>query len=1080
MKKPSERYPVPKAGIQKLFLTSSLSFLCLIFFAFQASGNPDSGSPAGKNVRKNPASTEIPQQQIRITGTVTDENSGDPVPGVNIVVEGTTTGTISDLSGRYAINVPDANSVLVFTFVGYNTERRAVGTNQVLNVSLKESTSALDEVVIIGYGTQKKVTVTGAVSSITTESLIASPVANISNALVGKMPGLLSQQNSGEPGEDASTLRIRGIGTFTGSASPLIMVDGIETQSFNNIDPNEIENLSILKDASATAVYGVRGANGVILITTKRGQVGKPQVSFSTNFAMSSFVNEFRDMANAYEFASGREAAIRYDSYVSGSYVPYFTAQDLEYYQNHESPIFHSDTDWFGLLFKDQSFQNQQNFNIRGGTEEVKYFVSLGRFNQQGLFNNTNLQPDFFDMQTTYTRYNFRSNFDFKVTKRISANVNISTITDNKKGQNQDDASSTIRAFTLANPIIGPGLLDDKFIVVQNPKAGGAAAYNNPLLGWYRDGYRKEYENYLTGSMRVNYDLGFITRGLSSHITFSYQNYNRLRQTYSKTIIAYSAFPDLNGDPIIAKENQEGAFSSSESTGKRRRNDVEAGLNYERTFGVHSFTGLLLYNQTRIFDPGLEYLIPKGYQGLVGRVAYDFKRRYLAEFNWGYNGTENFATGYRFGFFPAYSLGWAVTEEPWFPKNNIVNYIKVRGSYGEIGNDLIGGERFLYRASSYNYGGTGLGAAYHFGVTGLNQGDYQGSYEGKQGNPQVTWERAKKTNIGIDITTIKSMLRFQVDLFKERRDNILTTRGTVPDLFGNTSNLPAANIGIMENKGIDGEFSFNANAGQVHYWIQGNYTLAVNKIIYRDEVYNPYAYQYTTGQRAGQYFGYADYGLYNEWSEVRDAVRPKDELQNNFVQPGEPNIKDVNGDGVINTFDRVPIQYSDFPEQIFGFSFGGEYKGFDVSILFQGAGRVTFDANHNYYRRWANNDAIPSYVVNNSWTYEKYLNGDLITFPALLIQGGPRVRSHAMSNAYHTSASYLRFKNMEIGYTINLKRWNINAARIYISGNNIFTFVNKEMRTQYPGVEPESKGARVNNEPYPITRTFNLGLNLNF
>lgn len=1028
------------------------------------------------------------QQPSRmVSGTVTD-SKGEPVTGASVLVKGTTVGSYTDLRGSYQLAVPAGSNTLVVSFVGMKTQEVDIAGKTNVAIKLEEESLNLDEVVIVGYGVQKKMTVTGAVATVKSQDLLATPVAAVSTALIGRSAGLLSAQRSGEPGEDGATLRIRGIGTFSGSQDPLIMVDGIETSNYNNIDPNEIESVTVLKDASATAVYGVRGANGVLLITTKRGKVGKPQISYSANFASNQFAG-LRKRMDAYDYASSWQLARQFDSYLTGSYAQLFTDADLQAYKDHSDPIFHPDADWMKIMLKDISYQNQQNLNIRGGTEGVKYFISAGLFHQGGLFNNTKMIPDYFDMQTAYNRYNFRSNFDFKVTKKLTASVDVSTQIGNKNGLNNDDASSILRLISIANPISFPGLYNGVPLTVQAPIAGS----NNPLTNFYGTGYAKKYTNNLNGSIRVNYDLDMITKGLTVHALTSYRNYNVHTVNFYKSLLTYTALvnPKYNKDTdpyeniaIIVPNNDDGPVSMGESVAKSRQTYAEFGLDYSRRFGDHNFTGKIMYNQGKTFDPNYQYVIPKGIQGLVGRVAYDYKGRYMAEFNMGYNGTENFAKGKRFGFFPAYSLGWVASDESFFPKNNIVTFLKFRGSYGEVGNDGIGGDRFLYNPSAYTLLSGSL-AAYNFGLTGTNSSPYTGAREQKMGNPGVTWERAKKTDLGFELKLFKDKFSLSADYFKERRDNILSAYNTVPEITGVLPILPIANIGKMKNEGFDGEASLNLKSGEFNYYIKGNFSYAHNTILFRDEVPTPYLYQMSTGQSVGQLTGYVSENLYNTWEEVNEAYRPKYSAQNNLIQPGDPNFKDVNGDGIIDQFDTGPLGYSDFPEIIYGITVGGDYRGIDFSMLFQGAGHVTFSASDNYVNHFNAFSGVPEYFL-NSWTSEKYMSGDLITFPRLFVNGGGTSTAQSSSRYYYVSAAYLRLRNAEIGYTIKenglFRLVGISNARVYLNGSNLLTYAPK-MRRSYPGVDPEDQGkykGDSNREPYPRTRVFNIGVNINF
>lgn len=1053
------------------------SHLLLLAFAFIAI----TAFPPPVAYAATPAGNKSVQRAARtISGTVVDEK-GQSLPGVSVFMKGTSNGTATDMDGKFVMKVPEQGR-LVFSFVGMQQQEVSLDSRSSLKITMHDATVNIDEVVVVGYGHQKKATVTGAVSSIKTNELVQSSQANVSNALVGRLSGLLSVQKSGEPGNDKSTLRIRGIGSFATDANvdlqaPLVMVDGIETPNYNSIDPNEIDNVTILKDASATAVYGVRGANGVILITTKRGTLQKPTLSFSSNVAIASFAN-LRKQMNAADYARSFNEARTYDGYLTGNYEPKYSDEDIALYENHTDPLFHPDTDWIKMIFKKSSIQTQNNINITGGTENVKYFASLGVFTQQGMYNNTDYVKNF-NAQKEYNRYNFRTNFDFRVTPNLGVVLNISDQMEDLRGPS--DSTPYILANAFAHPpTSGPGIYDGK--IIENLD-GQYNFIGNPLEGLIiGHGHLKQYTNQLNGSVRLNYKLDYITKGLSAHATVSYQNYNSHTTRYVKSIITYKV-SGTKDNPVFIPQGQDGSFSTNEYAGKNRKTYIEAGLDYSRTFGLHTVGGLLLYNQSKYYDPTLEYLVPNAYQGVVGRVTYDFDKRYLAEFDMGYNGTENFRSGKRFGFFPAYSLGWVLSEEPFFPKNRILTFLKIRGSYGEVGNDKIGGARFLYRPTSYLYNSTqndfsysAVNNQYFFGTVGSNYTFYKTSSEGKLGNPDLTWERAKKWNVGADFVLWDNRIKVTADYFKETRNDILTTRGTTPIIVG--ANMPAYNLGKMDNHGFDGEITFRDKFRNVDYWIKGVYTFARNKIKYMDEAQKLYPYQQATGHRYNQYFGYIAEGFYNTWDEVNDPNRPVSMYNNNKIQPGDVKYKDVNGDGIINTYDQVPIGYSDFPEISYGFSFGANYKGFDMSILFQGAAHVSFRASKKSNRGFQEDGSAVDYLKDYSWTPERYAAGDKILFPHLSADASQQ-HNYVASTLWIRDASYLRLKNVEVGYTFDgnfIKHLGLQSARLYVNGTNLVTWCDL-----FEGEDPEIPTYNDGNyEPYPIVKTVNFGLSIKF
>lgn len=1014
---------------------------------------------------------------VVVKGKVVDTEKGEPIPGASVVLKGTTKGTTTDANGAYSLAVPNGNAVLVFSFVGYERQEITVGNRSEVDVSLVGDNKSLNEVVVVGFGTQKKINATGAISSIGTKELVQSPVANVSNSLVGRLPGLFATQTGGEPGNDASKIRIRGVGTFSGNTDPLTLVDGIQVDNYNNIDPNEIESVTILKDASSTAVYGIRGANGVLIITTKRGKAGPPKVSYTFNQGFNSFTN-LRESMNSADYATHSNQALQADTYVTGAvYTPRYTDADIALYANGKDPIFHPNSNWFDLLFKKYSTQSQHNINISGGQNKVRYFVSGGFFNQTGLFKDTKDVVDAFSPQSMFRRYNLRSNFNFDVTQRLKLTLDLSSQTEVRSGNNNTSGGTerVVADIARASPLGTPGVVDGKVVNIAT------GATNNPYAALLypnnAGGVRRSYRNYLNGALRADLDLGFILPGLSTHGNIAIQTYNDQQITNGKTLITYLAVP-INGGPLnggsvnYIPNNTDAQFTFAQVGTYSRRITAELGLNYKRSFGKHDVTGLLLYNQQKTYDPALAFLIPKGYQSYVGRATYDFAGRYLAEVNVGYNGTENFAPDKRFGFFPAFSVGWIASEEAFFPKNQAITFLKFRGSYGVVGNDNIGGNRFLYRPTSY---GT-YPNIYYYGDVATSYTSYQGIREGVTGNPDVTWERAVKEDIGLEMRLFRDKIRFTGDVFSEDRSNILATPQTIPSIVGFSQ--PATNLGRMQNKGFEADVSFSDKKGKFGYRIGANFSFARNKILFMDEINNKYAYQNRTGQRFGQNFGLIADGIYNTFEEINATGRPVYQYVNDKIQPGDLKFRDVNGDGVVNDFDAVPIGYSNIPEKTFGISLGGNFQGFDLSVLFQGVGNVS-----TYYSRFqrtagfggAPPEGAASYL-NESWTPERYAAGLPINFPRFSVSSSP---NNTGSSFYLANASYVRLKNVEIGYTINgalLKKIGMSSARVYANSNNLITWSH-----MYKGVDPENTATNDSNtEPYPLVRTINVGLNVNF
>lgn len=1010
------------------------------------------------------------QPRRKVVGRILDE-LGEPVIGATIRVKGTAMIAVSNIDGGFEIEAP-LNSVLAVSYIGYAFQEVAVKNRHEIAIVLREDeVQKLSDVVVVGYGKQKKASITAAISSVSTKDLVQTPQANISNMLVGKMPGLIAMQRSGAPGEDGSTLLVRGVSTFTDNTAPLVMIDGVERDNYNGLDPNEIETINILKDASATAIYGVRGANGVILITTHKGVVGKPRISYSGHVAFQRPTALPKYLGSA-DYATLYNEAQKNDAYTSGgTYTPRFTDEDIELYRNGTDPIFHPDMNWTGDFLRKTSIRTQHNFHISGGTERMKYFISVGYYDQQGIYNHTKVD-DQHDVNAHDTRYNFRSNLDFNITRDLKASAQMATQIENVRTPGAGN-SNIWREVSYANPLSSPGMVDGKIVRLQD-----VLGEINPWLTLINNGYNQQNRNTVNTTLRFDYDLSrILLKGLSMHGSVSYDTYYYSGKNFRKTVPYYLAQRGDDGEVIYIPKEEETVWSASYGYGKHRKLYMEAGINYDQTFGRHHTTALLLYNQSKYYSPSLQYYVPNAYQGLVGRLTYDYSSRYLAEFNMGYNGTENFAKGRRFGFFPAFSAGWVVTEEPFFPKNDILVYFKLRASYGEVGNDKIGGDRFLYRPSSYGDADNNNLNKYNFGVSSSPYNSLA-LVENKIGNPYLTWEKAKKFNLGIDMNLFKNHLTVTMEFFKERRNNILANRNTQPMIIG--ANLPAYNMGEMENKGWELDVNWRNNIRDFNYWLRFNYSFARNKVLFKDEIKKKYAYQMETGRRLNQFYGLLFDGFYNSWEEINALDRPASAWNSDKLQPGDMKYVDVNKDGKIDDYDMVPVGYSNTPEIIYGFSCGFNWKGFDFSALFQGAANVSI----KYFGRslwpFINGHESAKNLVLERWTEERYNSGEAINFPRLSLSPNKDTdNNYRDSNYWIRDASYLRLKNLEIGYVFGrnkLRGLGIESLRLFVSGTNLITW------TDVIDLDPEapSRAGNVEINTYPLQKIYNIGVNINF
>lgn len=697
---------------------------------------------------------QLIHQQQTIKGIVVDA-SGEPVIGANVVVEGTTMGTITDFEGTFSISVPK-NGKIKISFIGYKDQVLTPQSGKNLRVVLEDDSQMLGEVQVVAYGAQKKVSITGAISSMKGEDLLKTPAASMSNVLSGQITGISSVQYSGEPGADEADLYVRGIATWN-NAKPLIQVDGVERE-FSQIDPNEVESITVLKDASATAVFGVRGANGVILITTKRGAEGKAKISFSTSAGVNLRTKQL-EFANSYQYASYYN-----DLQVNDGGVPTFTEEQLIKFRDHTDPILYPDINWIDYCMNKAAFQSQHNVNISGGTDRMRYFVSAGMFTQDGMFKQLAASDNF---NFNYKRYNYRANLDFDATKTTLISVNIGGRIETKRTpESGEDQNQLFRKLYWAVPFAGAGIVDGKRVVSNAdylPFTG-----SDGLNSYYGKGFRSTTTNVLNVDLVLDQKLDFITKGLSFKLKGSYNTSYWTQKIASSSMAVYT--PVLHDDGSIGyrksgSDSQLSYSRNSNGEGKSRDWYMEAALNYSRKFGDHNVTGLVLYNQSKRYYPGGTYDdIPSAYVGFVGRATYDYKTRYMAEFNVGYNGSENFAPGKRYGLFPAGSIGWIVSEESFFkPLKKVINYFKVRASVGMVGNDNNGNNRFLYLPDAYILNDDG----YFFGTNAGNK--KPGAYEASKSNADVTWEKSVKQNYGIDFSILNEKLNISLDYFKENR-----------------------------------------------------------------------------------------------------------------------------------------------------------------------------------------------------------------------------------------------------------------------------------------------------------------------
>lgn len=1020
-----------------------------------------------------------------ISGQVLDSD-GEPIIGAAVMVSGSpSVGGITDLDGKFSLNIDsDGDIVLEVSCIGFADKFVEYSGGKALRIVLEQSYDQLDEVTVVAYGTQKKETLTGAISAVQTDELLASPNASVANSLAGKITGLSSVQSSGQPGAEDPTLYVRGVGSLTDAgAAPLVLVDGVE-RSFFQMDPNEIESVTVLKDASATAVFGVRGANGVILVTTRRGQEGKTTISVNSSVGVS-MPTRMIETADSYTYATMYNEMMRNDGQ-----DPVFDDYTLERFRLGDNPMMYPSTNWRDYLMRKAAVQTQHNINISGGAERVRYFVSAGYLYQDGLLKTFGDKTSGY----SYNRFNYRANLDIDVTKTTLLKLSVGGIMGNKKAP-----ESMWNDINNAQPFSSPGIIDGKLY-------GASPRYRdiklgNPLSRYYGKGYTQDMNNTMNIDLHLVQKLDFITEGLSIEAKGAYNSGYWLRKKRQSSVETYTPYfksevdgsTSVLGDPdfdesivyIVSGTNSKAGYS--EETGRSRDWYFEASLRYARTFGSHNVSGLLLYNQNKKYYPSQLGYIPTAYVGLVGRVTYDYKSKYLAEFNIGYNGSENFAPDKRFGTFPAFSAGWVISEEPFMKRQNVVSFLKLRASVGLVGNDNMSNNRFLYlpdayevdKSESYKSGGIyndGDKYGYNFGYSDKTM--IKGAIESRLGNFNVTWETALKQNYGLDISFFSGRLRLVADIFFEDRKDILIARNTIPDMTGLTSDiLPVVNMGRVKNSGYELDLRWNeALKNGLTYYIDLNMSYANNKIIFQDEVEPNEPYLWRTGKQVGAVFGYVAEGFYSaddfmdgKGGTLKDGYA-KPQVP---VYPGDVKYRDINGDMVIDSDDQMQIGFPKRPNYVFGLNLGFEYKGFGISMNWTGAAERSI-VYSDQFRKPFNDEArgLMQFQVADRWTP---YTADTALYPRF--SGDSASHNYMQSTLWVKNGAYLKLKNMTLSYNFKSNKvfrlLGISQLGIKLTGYNLLTFDYIHI------MDPESNPDWYN-DTYPITKQFNFGVNITF
>lgn len=1021
------------------------------------------------------------QNLLKVQGLVTDEQN-EPLIGVTVQIQNKSKGTVTDADGNYVLPGVPKGSTLVFTYVGYKPQQVKV-MSSTHNIIMLADNKQLDELVVIGYGQQRKVTLTGSVSNVDGKELLKSPAASLGNALSGKLPGMQSVQYSGVPGGDDPVIRIRGVGTFN-SAEPLVLVDGVE-RGFSQIDPNEVQDISILKDASATAVFGVRGANGVILVTTRHGQVGKPRITLTASAGLQQ-ISKFLEPASSYEYATAYNHAQTVEGVAEDGLK--FSQEAIRHWKDMDMPTVYPSTNWFKYLMNDHAWQEQYNVNVTGGTERVRYFVSVGMLDQNGLFKTFNQGKD---ANFKYRRYNFRTNLDIDFSKWNTLSIGIGGRIGRRNSIGNGEYNGQSGLFGVegllnnGTPMSGYGLDSQGRRIVSDPDLVGAVGSDG--LGLiYQHGYTIQRENVVNLDLQYKLKLDFITKGLDFRIKGSYNSdYTQQKARTTGDGIKYKATIaegeyEADGSPkiVYVRQGDTWPLGYSEARWGGRNWYAESSLNYARKFGDHNVTALLLYNESKNYYPGGIYnSIPRGYVGMVARATYDYQTKYLLDLNMGYNGSENFAKGKRFGFFPSASVGWiASSEKFWKPISKIVTYLKIRGSIGKVGNDQ-GVGRFLYLPGTWQFYNNNGGAWWTNDRTG-NFGTANGSFmpgarESSNGNPDVTWETAVKQNYGFDARFLNDRLSLGVDLYWEDRKNILVSNETT--VAGISALKPnSINYGRVKNHGYEITLRWADKIGQVDYSISPAVAYSRNKVVEMAEVKKEFDHMYHRGHPVGQPFGYEFFEFYvpgktEEHYKAQYGTDMPD--QQITLRPGDCVFVDLTGDGKVDANDVHAIGYSDIPEYTGSVNATLNWKGLDFSMTWVGAAHVNRQLSSFYTPAFGtgNQSMLNKWVYDNSWTED---NPNAI-LPRISLEKSAREHNGALSAPWMVDASYIRLKNLEIGYSFHIPGLKINSIRVYANGYNLLTF------TSFKANDPEAQ-AGYGSTRYPMTRVYNFGMNINF
>jgi len=1011
---------------------------------------------------------------IVIRGIIKDE-TGAPLPGAGVKVKGSSTSAAADVNGAFSITVPDQNTVLIITYVGYDTKEITVGTQTTLDIRLKETTgSDLQEVAIVGFGVQKKESLVGAQSSVNVADL-KQPVSSMSQLLAGRIPGVINVSRNGEPGATGSDIFIRGISSLSsGDRSPLVIIDGVPNRNLNDISVYDVENFTVLKDAAATAVYGIRGANGVILINTKQGKTGSPRINVEYYEGISRFTKRPQLIDGVDYMNLANEA--KYSDYLrggaAGAFTPAYSIDAVQKTAAGTDPILYPNVNWFDAIYNDFGRNRSATANLSGGVSNAKYYVSLGYYGEDGLFKTDEAVNS--AVKQNYGRYNVSANLNWDITGTTKLDLGIKGILGQNNYPSNLLAQDIFSQAFLINPTSFPVLYPNGSLPGISPQAD----QRNPYGDITRNGYRTSYTNQLYSNIRLTQDLKEITPGLSVTTMFSFDvnNTNGINRTKRESLYRINpSDPYLTpGDPNsgykygLILQGQD-FLNYNYDNGGDKKMYFEGAVNYNRTFGKHAVSGLLLYNQndnTKASAPNLTLSLPYRLQGLVSRATYAYDNKYFFEFNMGYNGSENFAPNKRYGFFPAVGLGWLLSSEKFFePLKNAIQMVKFRYSDGIVGSGGSGnsyadneGQRFYYLTKVGDAGDYFFGQNGNLGTNGLGVTAY---------GVDVTWAETRKQDLGFELKTLNNNLSLIVDFYKERRKNQFISRGTVPNYIG-LANTPIGNLGIVDNKGIDGTIQYDTQFGKD--WslnLRANFTYNKDKVIENDQAPKPYPWMEQRGYNvlAATRVGYIAEKLFDSQAEINASP-----TQFGTLMPGDIKYKDLNGDGKIDSFDQTIIGRGDIPSTTYGFGFSLTYKNFDFGLFFQGQDNADVILN---IPSFANSGGLGNMlaVAADRWTPTNPRQDAV--YPRLSY-GGTNNNNYQSSTWWKRDISFLRLKNADLGYTLKegIKSIGVKRLRIYATGYNVFTI------SKFKLWDPElgtNNGTR-----YPLTSNYSLGLTANF